>query len=58
MKNIVGYILSGLGNDTEMFERADPTVPMCAGCGYRLDPFPHNPNYVFKSRDIRACTLR
>lgn len=46
--NTIGYILGGHHNDTEMFERKDATVPKCAGCGYRLDFFPHNPSYVFK----------
>lgn len=46
--NVAGYTLSGHYNNTEMFERKDANCPTCYYCGYRLDFFPHNPNYVFR----------
>jgi len=48
VKNVVGYVLFGHHNNTYMFEPGEPALPKCLGCGYRVDFFPHNPNYVFK----------
>lgn len=54
MQNIVGYTLGGHFNDTYMFAEdipvnKNPDAPnRCSGCGYRIDFFPHDPNYVFR----------
>jgi hypothetical protein len=47
---IIGYQLSISYNDTEMYEDDDTTIARCSLCGYRLDFFLTNPDYLLNKK--------
>jgi hypothetical protein len=48
--HLCGYCLSGNFNDTTMYNKKDVSLERCSHCGYRLNFFPTNPNYVLKGK--------